>query len=827
MNQRRAWGCLLASLSVPALALAADGKVRLPLETWQEMRDQLEANAKKPVPGVAVCPIERRIDGVFRKGLYSATLVARFEVLDDRGHVRVPVLDARAALGEVLLDGKPTSLLREGDLYTLGVDQPGGHEVRVKFHLGRELERFARQLRFRLPPAGATVVSVLLPETDVEPRLGAGVLEPPRPSAGGTQLVAHLDASGRFDLVWNRRLAHKEQQAVKSEARLNALFTMGESVVDGMAVFDHDILEGETDRIDLALPANIEVSRVDGDAVLQWYTASDQGNRLIVLLRYLVDKKVRFAVHFQYPVEAASAPIDLRLPLPLAGTPVTGNLGVLSPPGLSVELKEAQRVQALTPRDMPPELTDLSSSPLLLGFTFDQEPRVLLAVERMSEVELTTTIIDELQASSVINEDGTEVTKLKLRVRNNARQYAAIDLPPGALLTHSLIDGTPVRPALAQAASGAPPGREHLLLPLRQSQRVGEGRSQQRHVVAGNETLSDIANFYYGDPTAWRRILDNNQDQLGGPEDLLLGQQLRIPAAGGAAVEESSFIIELAYKLQHPALGSFGRRGLVLPGVDIEVVKVVWHVYFPEALEPLSFDANLRQYSAIRYDPFRRVLQFLDHVRWVRHAWAGGYTNILQQRRAIWTFESTRKERGRAVLSSFPLVGERYRFKRLFPGTEQPRIAVSYLDRDAIPPLRWIALGVAFLLATLLLWRRRRGRELWWTAGIGLLVLLVCGHFVLGINRRIVWGVDLALLLAWLRLAGRPLWRAVRDRLSAPWSWGDLLRLRPLVWIALACVALWVTLRHPLLLSTIALVVLLAAWWQAQRAAAGREVRHA
>ena len=826
MNQRRAWCCLLAPLLAPALAFGAEGKVRVPLETWETMQRELEASAKKAPSGVAVCPIERRIEGTFRKGLYSATLVAKFEVLDDRGHVRVPVLDARAALGEVLLNNKQTSLLREGDLYTLGVDQPGVYEVRASFHLGREQDRFTRQLRFKLPPAGATTVSVLLPETDVEARLSAGALEQPRPSGNGTLLVAHLDASGRFDLVWNRRLGHKEQQAVKSEAQVNALFTMGESVVDGMAQFDYDIQEGETDRIDIALPPNIEVSRVDGDAVLQWYNESGPNNRLAVLLRYLVDKQVRFSVHFQYPVESAAAAIDLRLPLPMPGTPVTGNLGVLAPPGLSVELKDAQRVQALTPRDLPPELTDLSSSPLLLGFAFSETPQVNLTVKRLAEVELTTTIVDELQASSVVNEDGTEVTKLKLRVRNNARQYMAIDLPVGALLTHSLIDGNPVRPALAVAAAGQPTSHEHLLLPLRQSERVGSGRGQQ-HVVAENETLSEIANFYYGDPTAWQKIVDNNREQLTGPEDLLLGQQLRIPASGGASVEESSFIIELAYKRMHDPLGNLGRCALVLPALDVEVVKVVWHLYFPEALEPLSFGANLRQYSAIRYDPFRRVLQFLDHVRWVRHAWAGGYTNILQKRRAIWTFESTRKQEGRAVLSSFPLVGERYRFRRLFPGSEQPRLAVSYLDRAAIPPLRWVAFGVAFLLTTLLLWRKQRNSQLWWTAAIGLVVLLLCGHYVLGIHRRIIWGVDVALLLAWLRLAGGPLLRAIRDRLAAPWNWGDLLRLRPLLWIALTCVLLGLTLRHPLLLSTIALVVLTAVWWQAQRAAAGTEVRHA
>lgn len=51
------------------------------------------------------------------------------------------------------------------------------------------------------------------------------------------------------------------------------------------------------------------------------------------------------------------------------------------------------------------------------------------------------------------------------------------------------------------------------------------------HVVAERETLSHIAQRYYGKSAMWKVIYDANRDQLDRPERVRAGMRLRIPAA--------------------------------------------------------------------------------------------------------------------------------------------------------------------------------------------------------------------------------------------------------------------------------------------------------
>ncbi|MDP2305283.1 MAG: LysM peptidoglycan-binding domain-containing protein [Pseudomonadota bacterium] len=780
-------------LALPSAAFAAEGTATLPLDQWEGLLDAVEAAATRVPPPVPVLQVDRLVEGAFRRGVFTGTLTTRFVVPPGQADIRVPILDQGASIASVELDGKTTSLLSEAGFYTVAIDTPGAHTLRVAFFVGREDDRFARRLQLALPAAGPTRLTVWVPEEGIEAELAQGGVTALRSEAGGTRIEGQLDGRGAVDLAWKGQL----QQAagpVKLEAEEFAILTLHEALVRGVAVIDASILEGETDRIVLRVPEDVEIVDVLGDAVLQWQT---EPGRVVVLLRYLVADSARVRVQFQFPVDLEQ-PVELKLPLPEEGVPFRGAIGVLGPAGLRAEVRSAEGAEAL--RDLPAELAALTTDPLLVGFDFHAAPAVVLNVARQAEVELTTTIVDNLEASTVLIEDGAEITKVQLRVRNSTRQYLSARLPPGAVLTHARIDGRPVRPALVTDAGG-----EALLFPLVQSERFAAGQTQTWTVREG-DTLGGIADRFYSDPGQWSAILDGNNDQLGSPLDLAPGQQIRIPPRPGVAVQESSFVIELAWTRAGPEMGWLGRRELTLPELDADVLDATWHVYVPDALVPLSFDANLTQYSDIRYDHLRRVRQFLDAAFGGNDAWAGGgYESILSRRKSIYQEEASRMVGAQEATSSFPLVGERYRFKRLLPGREVPTLSVTWLSRSLVPGVRWAGFTAAFALALAGL---RGGRRLGIAAGFA--GLLVVAWYVEGVHRRIVWGVDVALIVS---LVGALRARAaVRSAESGGFpgrrAIGDLVRLGTLGRIFLAVVALYLVLMVPLLWSTIALVVL-------------------
>lgn len=51
----------------------------------------------------------------------------------------------------------------------------------------------------------------------------------------------------------------------------------------------------------------------------------------------------------------------------------------------------------------------------------------------------------------------------------------------------------------------------------------------QYHVVQKGETLSKIAEQYYGDKMLYPKIFEANRDQLRDPDRIKPGQKLRIP----------------------------------------------------------------------------------------------------------------------------------------------------------------------------------------------------------------------------------------------------------------------------------------------------------
>ena len=310
-------------------------------------------------------------------------------------------------------------------------------------------------------------------------------------------------------------------------------------------------------------------------------------------------------------------------------------------------------------------------------------------------------------------------------------------------------------------------------------------------------------------PNAGRPILDHNRHQMDSDLDLRVGMELQIPPPDGVEVEESRFVVELAYRRHRSALGLFGREALSLPTVDVDVVRATWHLYLPQSIDPLAFDANLVQYSAIRYDPFRRLRTFLTRALIARDASAGGgsYRSILEQRKGIYMADSLKRGGGEAALGNFPLVGQRFRFKRLLMGTEAPRLRVTYIAVWALTAIRLMALIIAaWLTAWVLSGGPHPRRWRWVVAAFVGAGLLTAGHYVLGVNRHIVWGADLALGIIVLRTHGRSFLKAASSFLQTPWEAGRLLTFRNLLALVGTFVLLSAAASFPLLCPLLALV---------------------
>jgi len=58
---------------------------------------------------------------------------------------------------------------------------------------------------------------------------------------------------------------------------------------------------------------------------------------------------------------------------------------------------------------------------------------------------------------------------------------------------------------------------------------TAENPYTQWHEVAKGDTLSKIAEKYYGDPSLYRKIFEANRDRIKNPDLIQVGWKLRIP----------------------------------------------------------------------------------------------------------------------------------------------------------------------------------------------------------------------------------------------------------------------------------------------------------
>lgn len=796
-----------------SVCYAQTPEVRVGLDRWQQTRDAIAQLKATPPPPAAVSVVRRTFDARYRRGVLTGALDVIVEVHSDEPTTFIPLISKEASLAAVRVDGKPAVATRRGDLYGVVSPGTGRRRVQLEFAFGREGARFSRSFSMVVPPSPVTTLHIDIAEPDITLDIDGGVIVSKSTTAKNTRITAALGALGVIAARWTPRANHAQTATREMEVESAALASISEDLVLTRTGLSYRLLTGETDRVEAEIGTQLEVTAVRGQSVLQWYTDTTGGGskRLVVLLKHLVDSRLEIVVEAQQPIgDSGSAQLAFIRPTDAALR--RGYVAVEGRPGFDVAVENVADASEIGPREVPPQLTKMSDRPILFAYSHATTwPQVKLSIKRNARIELTQAVIDDLQASTVLVEQGLQITKMRLYVRNNTRQYLRMRLPSGAELTHALIDGRPFHPATTIE------GEEVLLVPLPQSEKLSA--NPRKHVVRPGETLSGISMLYFNRTDNWQAILDENPEMYGSSE-LYEGQNIDIPGrSGDVKLEESNFVLELAYKRRTQALSGFGQSSLRMPVMDIPVMQATWHVYFPNAFEPLEFDSNLVQLSAVRYDLLRRATDFFERAFSIDEVWASGgprtYSNILKSRKAIYRQE--RKQHVTEALAEFPLVGERYRFSSVLLGERVAKIDITYARRSLLPWVRWGAFLLAALLAFFAV-ARHSGRSVAVLA-LAAIGLAVGGHWILGVHRATLLGIDVGLAAAIAPSVLGRFFTWFRERIRTPFDPTRLWRMSTVLRLVIACAAIGILLCYPLLLSASAFVALTAL--------AVRRIRHA
>ena len=324
----------------------------------------------------------------------------------------------------------------------------------------------------------------------------------PAPLSSGALAFKFVATEPQPAAVWKLEVA-TETLAPWLRAEIANTFTVTETLVSGRALVRYDIQNAPTKELRLRIPAafkNVEISGanirrkeiiVGGRSSATPANENESGSPGTrpsgagandVVWAVELQSKVRgfytLTVTWEQPRAAKSGPLELAGVNAENVERETGLLAIVARPPLQVTEAAVTNLLQVDTRDWP-EWAGRADEATVLAYRYLRPGyRLALDAKRFEEAGVLQALVENLQMSTVVADDGQMMTVMTLAVRNNGRQYLEVGLPPGTTNVWSaFVAGQAVRPSVQGGK---------LMLPLERSGAEGAPVSVELTYVGTN-----------------------------------------------------------------------------------------------------------------------------------------------------------------------------------------------------------------------------------------------------------------------------------------------------------------------------------------------------
>jgi hypothetical protein len=366
-------------------------------------------------------------------------------------------------------------------------------------------------------------------------------------------------------------LRELKQQPAKRFATTNTLVSVRPGQLACEAIIQYELLHQGIDRLEVALPADIEVLAVSGTSLRDHrivahgaqIAAAGAGRTLVVELSDLVEETYELRVRYTRRFK----PTELAPEVPLLSHPtaeIDRGYVAVEVRGNYEATPAAKPFERIDVKELPGVLWSLARSPLILGYRYDTPVGSLaLGLTRHRDLDVLVAMSDVCEASTVITPDGKCVTKLMFVVRNNLKQHMTLQLPKGAEIWSALVNDRPVTPA--QAKTG-------VLIPLQKSEPVEED-----------------------DEDSYRAKREARRKGEGDDRRVLREMVKRLDEIDEAPSDLKPYDVEIVFVSPRIELRDQGELSVQLPQADVPVGHLAWAIFLPDRLNVVDSAGNLQE----------------------------------------------------------------------------------------------------------------------------------------------------------------------------------------------------------------------------------------
>jgi len=281
--------------------------------------------------------------GELRDGALQWTATFQVEVYTGQ-RVILPVMPNSVTLHDVRVDGEVATVVDDGRYFTARLQGRRQHEVRVEFQVPVDHDEGPPRAQLRIPKIPVSRFDLVLPgrkEIKVAPAAAVTTQE----VGGTTRATTFIPMSDSVVFTWTEAVPEELRGKVRANASLYHQAHADEGVLHVLATIVYEITHGESNLLELEIPADAQVNRIVAPAggVSDWAVVDSDvagRNTINVFLERPVTGEYVLEVSYERLLGAkASAGQSITVPL-LSAINVQrqrGMVALLSGPELTLD----------------------------------------------------------------------------------------------------------------------------------------------------------------------------------------------------------------------------------------------------------------------------------------------------------------------------------------------------------------------------------------------------------------------------------------------------------------------------------------------------------
>ena len=434
-------------VSTPFPAPGTAGTVTLSLSEYNRLVELSTRKDKTPDEVPLPFVLSR---AVFKLRVENQTLVGTVDIdgaLLAKGSVKTPLTTALTVL-EAKQAGNPLPLLQEGSSHAAILNGPGPFAVSLGVAAPLTIEAGRASFTLTVPLASSSILTLELPGNHANVRVEPGLVTSRDTANGQTRIEAALEPGKPARIWWTTReiAAPVAQREVRFLSDVKSVVSVDDSQLRVTALCDINVIQGEAGEFKMALPKGYELVTASGSTLESHDVSADN------TLTLRVHDPARRNHQFLIAIERNNRETQAEAPV-LAFADAqreTGELLVEAANAMELKATESGGLRRMDVRETGAITRSLSHFPLQAAFRYNhrasEAPRLQLEWQQFLDADVLSAVAERATVTTLTNIEGRTLTEVSLRVRNHAKPFMKVDLPPGVQLLSAEVEGQRVRP---------------------------------------------------------------------------------------------------------------------------------------------------------------------------------------------------------------------------------------------------------------------------------------------------------------------------------------------------------------------------------------------